>query len=116
MRSREPFIEVQSPTQRAGAVAALVCLAAVVYLLTVGKTAVDFVPWHWARLLVYLIVPQALTFAVLHISGVCPAHGKTARICILFFISLLIFAGVCLSLVAIAVLAGVFSPLSRFHY
>ena len=71
----------------------------------------------WAKMLVvYTVVPLALTFTILHGSQMHREMREATRSCFLFLISVLIFAGVCLFLGAVAFFVFASMPLGRFHY
>lgn len=108
--------EAQSPAQRAEIIAVFACLASLVGLLAARGPVVGFLHVWWAGLLLCLLVPIALTFAILYGSCVHRELGKVVRVLFLFANSLLIFAGICVGLAAIAFIAVAMLPLSRFHY
>ena len=117
MNKTEQPIEIQSPTQRAGIVAAFACLACMVCLFTVGKEAMEWLQLGRAEMLmIYTFIPFALTFAILYGSCIHRDMKKTARTLFLLLISLLIFGGACLALGAIAFFVLASMPLGRFHY
>lgn len=90
--------EVQSPAQRMEIVAALVCLGCQVCLFTFGSAAINHVPFYWAKMLVYILLPLTLTFTILYGSCIHREMRKAARVLFLLLHSLLIYAGACLAL------------------
>ena len=116
MNLTEQPAEVQSPAQRAGIIAALACLGCMVSLFSIGRPVVEWFRVWWAELLIYTLLPIALTFAILLGSCIHREMRKVARALFLLLFSLLIWGGVCLALGAIAFIALANLPLSRFHY
>jgi len=112
----EPPTEAQTPAQRAEIIAGLACLAAMVSLFVVSRPVVDVLHVWWAGWSLCTVLPIALAFAILYGSCVHREMGRVARALFLFLNSLLIFAGICLALAAVAFVAVAILPLSRFHY
>ena len=109
-------MEVQSPAQRVEIIAALACLVCLAYLFSVGQAALESVPFWWAKMSAYTLIPLTLTFTILHGGCIHREMTKTVRVLFLLLNSLLIFVGAGLAMGAIAALFFVFMPLSRFHY
>lgn len=116
MNPPEPSMEVQSPSERAGILAALTCLACLTGLVWWGKPMIESLRVWWAGWLIYTLLPTSLTFAVLYASCFHRELKKAVRARLLFLISWLIFAGVSLVLLAMAFILLADLPLSRFHY
>jgi hypothetical protein len=116
MNPTERATEVQSPAQRAGIIAALACLACVIYLFAVGAPAMEVLQMRWAGLLVCTLFPMTLTFTILYGSCIHREMSRAARTLFLLLVSLLIFGGACLSVGIIAFITFAVLPLSRFHY
>ena len=116
MNPTEQATEVQSPAQRAGIIAALACLACVIYLFAVGAPAMEVLQMRWAGLLVCTFLPMTLTFTILYGSCIHREMSRAARALFLLLVSLLIFGSACLSVGIIAFIACAVLPLSRFHY
>lgn len=116
MNENDSPVEVQSPAQRMEILAALACLGCMVFLFSAGKLAMERAPLWWAKLLVYTLIPLTLTFTILYGSCIHREMKRAVRVLFLVGNSLLIFAGACLSLGIIAMMALAFMPLSRFHY
>ena len=113
----EQPINGQSPTQRAGIVAAFACLGCVTFLFSVGSQAMEWFQLGWAeRLAIYISLPLTLTFTILFGSRVHREMKSVARAGFLLAVSLLIFAGVFLFLGAVALFTLASMPLDRFHY
>ena len=93
MSETEPSIEVQSPAQRAGIIAACACLACSVYLFAVVRPAIELLGAWWAELLVYALIPITLTYTILHGSEFHREMTSGARTSFLFLVSCLIFSG-----------------------
>jgi len=88
----------------------MVCLA------SVGKPEVQWLRAWWAELLVYILLPVTLTFVILYSSCIHREMRSALRALFLLMVSFAIFAGACLALGAIALIALANLPLSRFHY
>ena len=116
MNHTEQPAEVQSPAQRAGITAVLVCLAYMACLFRVGKILVGWLPVWGVGFLIYALLPIALTFTILHVSCIHREMSKAARGSFLLLISLLIYGLACLALGVIAFIALASLPLGRFHY
>jgi hypothetical protein len=116
MNPTERPTELQSPAQRAGIIAALVCFALMACLFGIGKPVMERVHAWWAEMLIYTLFPIGLTFAILHASCIHREMSRAARAGFLLLVSLLIFGGACLALCAIAFMVLANLPLSRFHY
>ena len=87
-----------------------------VFLLSLGKPAVEWFRVWWAELLIYTLLPLTLTFTILYGSCIHREMKSAVRALFLLLVSLLIFGGACLALGAIAFIALANFPLSRFHY
>jgi len=116
MHQTEPITEVQTPAQRAEAIAAFACLVSLVCLFLVNQPVANFLQVWWAGLLLCTLLPIALAFAILYSSGIHREMGRAARALVLFLNSLLIFGGICVALVAVAFVVVAVLPLNRFHY
>lgn len=115
MSETEPSIEVQSRTQRAGIIAAFACLACSGYLFWVASPAVELLGVWWAELLVYTLIPIALTFTILHGSDFHREMARAARTSFLFLVSCLIFGGTFFFMVVLIFCACAFPGLGRQH-
>lgn len=93
MSETEPAVEVQSPAQRAGIIAAGACLACSAYLFWVVSPAVELLGAWWAELLVYTLIPITLTYTILHGSKFHREMAGAVRTSFLFLVSCLIFSG-----------------------
>ncbi len=117
MNHTEHPTESQPATQRAALLAAFTCLICLVCLFSFGSTVMERLRFGWAPMsLVYILIPLALTFAILEGSGIHREMKKSVRALFLLGVSTLIFVAVSLILGAVAFLALASMPLSRFHY
>jgi len=116
MNENDQSNEIQSPAQRMEIVTTLVCLGCQVCLFAFGSTAINRVPFYWARMSVYTLVPLTITFTILYRSCVHREMTKTVRVLCLLLNSFLIFLGTGVALAVIAGLTFVYMPISRFHY
>ena len=113
MNQTELPAEVQSPTQRAGIIASCACLACSAYLFWVISPALDSLGAWWAELLVYTLLPIALTFTILHGSDFHREMAEAARTPFLFLISCLIFGGTFFFMVVLVFCACAFPGVGR---
>ena len=113
MNQTKPSIEVQSPAQRTGIIAALACLACSAYLFWVVSPAVELLGAGWAELLVYTLIPIALTFTILHGSDFHREMARAARASFLFLVSCLIFSGIFFFMVVLVFCACAFPGVGR---
>ncbi len=116
MNQSDQCNEVQSPAQQMEIVATLVCLGCQVCLFAFGSAALNRIPFYWAKMLVYTLVPLTLTFTILYGSCIHREMTKTIRVLFLLLNSFLIYLGAGVTLAVIAGLAFVYMPVSRFHY
>jgi hypothetical protein len=93
MSETEPSIKVPSPTQWAGIIAWFACLACCAYLFRVVSPAVELLGVWWEELLVYTLIPLALTFTILHGSDFHREMTRAARASYLILVSCLMFGG-----------------------
>ena len=112
MNQVEPT-EVQSRGQCEGPVAALACLASTAYVSIIGAPAVDWLHVWWAAWMVYLVIPLALTFTLLHGSHIHREMSETVRDLFLVFVSVEIFAGMIFFVTGVLVLASIFKDIGR---
>lgn len=115
MSETEQSIELQSRAQRAGIIAAFACLACSGYLFWVASPAVELLGVWWAELLVYTLIPIALTFTILHGSDFHREMARVARTSFLFLVSCLIFGGTFFFMVVLIFCACAFPGLGRQH-
>src|ERR1017187_10975369 len=87
--------EVQSPAQRAGIIATFACFACMAYLFSVGEPVVEWLHVWWAGLLIYMLLPLALTFTILYGSCIHREMRSAVRALFLLLVSLLMFGGAC---------------------
>lgn len=113
MSETEPSTEVQSPAQRAGIIASFACLACTGYLFRVVSPAVELLGVGWAELLVYTLLPIALTFTILHGSDFHREMARAARTSFLFLVSCLIFSGTFFFMVVLVFCACAFPGVGR---
>lgn len=113
MSEIEPSTEVQSPTQWAGIIAWFACLACSAYLYCVVSPAVELLGVWWAELLVYTLIPIALTFTILHGSDIHREMTRAVRASYLFLVSCLIFGGTFLFVGALVFCACAFPGVGR---
>jgi hypothetical protein len=113
MSQIEQPTDVQSPAQRAGILAALACLVCSTLLVWVARPAVELLPVWWMELLVYVLVPIALTFTLLYASSIHREMRRLARTAFLFLVSCLIFGGVTFFMAAVIFFVMVFTGLGR---
>ena len=84
MNQSDQSNEVQSSAQRMEIVAALMCLGCQACLFSIGSATVNRVPFYWARILVYTLLPFALTFTILY--GSCIHREMTKAVRVLFLL------------------------------
>jgi len=113
MNQTESPIEVQSPTQRAGVIAAFACLASSAYLFWVVSPAVELLGARWAELLVYTLVPITLTFTILHGSNFHREMTRMVRASFLLLVSCLIFGGILFFMAVLVFCACAFPDVGR---
>lgn len=113
MSITEPSNEIQSPVSPGGIVATLACLASSVYLLCVVSPAVELLGAWWAELMVYTLLPIALTFTILHGSDIHREMTSVTRTCFLLLASCLIFGGTFLFMGALVFCACAFPGVGR---
>ena len=113
MEQTEPSTKIQPATQLGGVIAWFACLACSAYLFRVVSPAVELLGVWWAELLVYTLVPIALTFTILHGSDIHRDMTRAARASYLFLISCLIFGGTFLFIGALVFCACAFPGVGR---
>jgi len=113
MDQTEPSTGVQSPAQRAVIIASFACLACSAYLFGVINPAVDSLGAWWAELLVYTLLPIALTFTILHGSNFHREMAEAARTSFLILVSCLIFGGTFFFMVILVFCACAFPGVGR---
>jgi hypothetical protein len=94
MNNDERLSEVQSPLQRAVVFASLACFGSLTFIYCVARPAVELLEARWAELLVYAIIPIAVTFIILYRSCWHREITGVARTSSLLLISGLILVGV----------------------
>ena len=97
----EPTADAQSPVPRVMTIAFVSCLSALVLVYWLARPVVARLGVWWAEVLVYAIIPVALTFAILHRSCWHQEMAGRARAGSLLLISCAIFGG---ALLAVGVL------------
>lgn len=108
--------EVQSPTQREVILITLACAWCLAYLMGIASPAVEMLRVWWAEMLIYALVPLALTFTLLCSSHIHRELSSSRRLVVLFGDAVLIFGGVLFFLLAVAFFGGIFAGLARGHF
>lgn len=112
MNPSEPA-NVQPPAERQGVVAVLACFMCYAYLFNVAAPAVAWLHMWWAGWLVYVAIPLALTFTILHGSRIHREMSEAVRDAFLLFVSLAILASAAVFIVGVVILASVFTGFAR---
>jgi hypothetical protein len=115
MNPEAPLTSDQPPAQRVGVLAAVACLASILYVAWVGQSVLAWLPVQWLAWVIYLLLPLALTFTILYGSQVHSEMRRAARAFFLLGFSLLIYGGAWLALAAGALILLASFPLGRFH-
>ena len=113
MDQTESSTEVQSPISLGGIIAPFACLACLAYLFCVVSPAVEMLGVGWAEMLVYTLIPIALTFTILHGSDIHREMTRTGRAAFLFLVSCLIFGGTFLFMGVLVFCACAFPGIGR---
>jgi hypothetical protein len=93
----EPPSDEQSPLQRVMAIASVACFAALTFVYWAARPAVARLGVWWAEVLVYAIIPVAVTFVILYRSCWHQEIAGGRRTCSVLLASCAIFAGVLLA-------------------
>ena len=90
---QQPFPEEPHPLQRIITIAAVACFASALGFYLISRHEVAQLQVWWAELMVYAVVPVAVTFVVLYRSGWHREITGAARTCSLLVLSGAILGG-----------------------
>jgi hypothetical protein len=109
-----PEPEAQPPLQRAMVMASLACFVSLTIFYWVARPAVELLEVRWFELLVYALIPMAVTFIILYRSCWHREITGAARTCSVLFLSCFILSSeliaigfmVCLAMFGLNAITG----------
>ena len=93
MDDSEQTLEIQSPSNRAVVIASVACFASMTLFYWGARPAVELLEVGWAEILIYAVMPLAVTFIILYRSSWHREINRVARTGLLLLLSCFILGG-----------------------